>query len=134
MNYILAQGIGILVAVFSLSYVQFKDKRLILARQFLNNVLFGVSWGLLGELAGAWICLLASVQILTLYFVGKAEEGVVFRRKLVVTAILQQSTSPEPALHSKASPTLQSVPAPCCSPSPSSSGTQAECVVSCSAA
>lgn len=86
MNYILAQIIGVLVAVISLSYVQFKDKRYILAGQFLNNVLFSVSWGLLGGLAGAWICLLASVQILTLYFVGKAKEGVVFRRKLVVTA------------------------------------------------
>ena len=83
MSYILAQVIGVLVAIISLSYVQFKDKRFILAGQFLNNVLCGVSWALLGGLAGAWICLLASVQILTVYFVGKAQEG----RKLMVTAI-----------------------------------------------
>ena len=88
MSYILAQVIGVIVAIISLSCVQFKDKRFILAGQFLNNFLFGVSWALLGGLAGAWICLLASVQILVLHFVGKEQTQAAFRRKLVVTAVL----------------------------------------------
>ena len=87
MSYVLAQVIGVIVAIISLSCVQFKDKRFILAGQFLNNFLFGVSWALLGGLAGAWICLLASVQILVLHFVGKEQTQTAFRRKLVVTAI-----------------------------------------------
>lgn len=87
MNYILAQVIGVIVAVISLSCVQFKDKRFILAGQFFNNFLFGVSWALLGGLSGAWICLLASVQLLILHFVDKSQPQVVFRRKLIVTAI-----------------------------------------------
>ena len=87
MNYLIAQIIGIIVAIISFSCVQFRDKRFILAGQFLTNVLFGVSWALLGGLSGAWICLLASVQLLILHFVNKSRPQKLFRRKLIVTII-----------------------------------------------
>ena len=53
MKFILAQTVGVLTAVSSLVFVQFKEPKYILLGQFLSNGLSAVSYGLLGSLSGA---------------------------------------------------------------------------------
>ena len=73
MKFIIAQILGILVGVASLSCVQFKNEKIVLAGQFLSNVFMAGSCALLGGLAGAWICVLAAIQTLLVYRANNAD-------------------------------------------------------------
>lgn len=87
MNFIIAQIVGILVGIISLGCVQFKDERILLWGQFLGNALLALNLGLLGSLSGAWICILASIQTLIIYYINKKCGGSAHRNKIIVSAI-----------------------------------------------
>lgn len=73
MEFFIAQIIGIVTAVVAIGCVQFKDERVILLGNFVSNILTAATCLLLGGLAGAWICMAASVQTLIVYFINKKE-------------------------------------------------------------
>lgn len=87
MQFIIAQILGLVVAFISLGCVQFKSEKIILIGQFLSNFLTGISCALLGGLAGAWICILASVQTLIISFIGKNDKGNAQTKKNIVSLI-----------------------------------------------
>ena len=87
MNFIIAQIVGILVGIISLGCVQFKDERILLWGQFLGNALLALNLGLLGSLSGAWICILASIQTLIIYYVNKKFGESAYKNKVIVSAI-----------------------------------------------
>lgn len=72
MNFVIAQIVGILTTVVALISVQFKRVELILIGQIVSNLLVALSFGLLGGLAGAWICIVAAIQTIIIYFLDKS--------------------------------------------------------------
>ena len=72
MNFIIAQWLGIITTVVALLSVQFKRMELILIGQIVSNVLVALSYWLLGGLSGAWICILAAVQTLIIFFLDRS--------------------------------------------------------------
>lgn len=87
MKFILAQTVGVLTAVSSLVFVQFKEPKYILLGQFLSNGLSAVSYGLLGSLSGAWICILASVQTVWIYFLNRKKGPGRAEKKILVSLL-----------------------------------------------
>ncbi|MEE1031914.1 MAG: YgjV family protein [Ruminococcus sp.] len=87
MKFIIAQILGILVGVASLSCVQFKNEKIVLAGQFLSNVFMAGSCALLGGLAGAWICVLAAIQTLLVYLANNADAEKAEKRKRVISVV-----------------------------------------------
>lgn len=73
MNFIIAQVIGIVTAIIAIGCVQFKDERVILLGNCVSNILTATTCILLGGLAGAWICLVASVQTLLVFLINKKD-------------------------------------------------------------
>lgn len=67
MNFVIAQWVGVLCTLIALIGVQFKNINHILVTQILTNLLSVVSFGLLGGLSGAWICLVAIVQTVVMF-------------------------------------------------------------------
>lgn len=75
MNFILAQFLGLLTTVIALVGVQFKNINHILISQVLTNLLSALVFGLLGGFSGAWICVAAIAQTLTMFFFNKSRKG-----------------------------------------------------------
>ena len=75
MNFITAQVMGIFSTVSAIFCVQAKTAGGILLGQFLANAFSGISYGLLGSLSGAWICILAAVQSVLVSFLNKMEQA-----------------------------------------------------------
>ena len=73
MNFILAQVMGILSAISAIFCVQARTASGILLGQFLANTFSGLSYGLLGSLTGAWVCILAAIQSVLISFLNKME-------------------------------------------------------------
>lgn len=73
MNFVIAQWLGVITMVVALLSVQFKNVEYILIGQIISNVLVALSYGLLGGLSGAWICILAAIQTVIIYFFDKLE-------------------------------------------------------------
>lgn len=67
LNFIIAQGLGILTTAIALVGIQFKNINHILISQILTNLLSALTFGLLGGLSGAWICVVAIVQTVTMF-------------------------------------------------------------------
>ena len=74
MNFIVAQVMGVFSTFSAIFCVQAKTAGGILLGQFLANSFSGISYGLLGSLSGAWICILAAVQSVLVSFLNKMEQ------------------------------------------------------------
>lgn len=87
MNFIIAQVIGVITAIIAIGCVHFKNEKVLLIGYFLSNVLTAASCGLLGGLAGAWICMVAAVQTLIVYFVNKKELEAARKGRRIVAGV-----------------------------------------------
>ena len=87
MENIIAQILGIIIAVITLASVQFKSEKVILLGQVASNLLLAANCFLLGGFSGAWIGLLASVQSLIIYFLDKGDKYKVKNRKITISVI-----------------------------------------------
>ena len=84
MNFMIAQAMGILSTVAAIFCVQARTAGGVLLGQFLANGFSGLSYGLLGSLSGAWVCLLAAVHSVLISLANKKEEQ---KRKRIVRVI-----------------------------------------------
>lgn len=84
MNFIIAQWLGIITTIVALLSVQFKSVESILIGQIVSNVLVALSYWLLGGMSGAWICILAAVQTVIIYFLDKLDIKNKNRKKRVL--------------------------------------------------
>lgn len=73
MNFMIAQIMGIFSTISAIFCVQAKTAGGILLGQFLANSFSGISYGLLGSLSGAWICILAAVQSVLVGILNKLQ-------------------------------------------------------------
>lgn len=71
LNFILAQVAGLITAVLAMVSVQLKDMKNILIMGVVTNALTVTNYWLLGEMSGAWICIIAIVQTLWIYHYTK---------------------------------------------------------------
>lgn len=71
MYFLIAQAMGILSTVAAIFCVQARTAGGVLLGQFLANAFSGLSYGLLGSLSGAWVCLLAAVHSVLISLVNK---------------------------------------------------------------
>lgn len=74
MNFMIAQAMGIFSTVAAIFCVQARSAGGVLLGQFLANAFSGLSYGLLGSLSGAWVCLLAAVHSVLISLANKKEE------------------------------------------------------------
>lgn len=81
MNFLIAQAMGIFSTVAAIFCVQARTAGGVLLGQFLANAFSGISYGLLGSLSGAWVCILAAVHSLLISVVNKRQGS--SRKKLV---------------------------------------------------
>lgn len=75
MNFVLAQVLGLLTTIIALVGVQFKNINHILISQILTNLLSALVFGLLGGFSGAWICVVAIVQTVTMFCFNRRSTG-----------------------------------------------------------
>lgn len=71
MSFYIAQIIGALTTVTVVVAAQLKDMKYILICQIAANLMVALSSAMLGGLSGAWICAVAAVQTVVLYFLDK---------------------------------------------------------------
>lgn len=69
--FLIAQILGIFSTVAAILCVQARSAGGVLLGQILANGFSGLSYGLLGSLSGAWVCILASVHSVLISFVRK---------------------------------------------------------------
>lgn len=67
-NFILAQVVGVITAIFAVVAAQQKEMKPILVLQVLTNAAVVINYLLLGEMSGAWTCLVAIAQTVWIYF------------------------------------------------------------------
>ena len=84
MNFAIAQVMGILSTVAAVFCCQARTAGGVLLGQFLANGFSGLSYGLLGSLSGAWVCLLAAVHSVLITMVNKKEAQ---QRNIIVKII-----------------------------------------------
>lgn len=82
--FILAQIVGVLTTVVAVATFQFKDVRHILLGNVLSNLMVALQFALLGGLSGAWICIVAALQTVVMYFLDKKENTGTLRRYLLL--------------------------------------------------
>ncbi len=71
--FLIAQILGIFSTVAAILCVQARSAGGVLLGQILANGFSGLSYGLLGSLSGAWVCILASVHSVLISFVRKLD-------------------------------------------------------------
>lgn len=71
MSFIIAQILGLIATVTSISVYQFKNEKIILMGQFLTNFLMAINFGLLGGLSAAWVCMVAAFATLLMFLINK---------------------------------------------------------------
>lgn len=71
MNFIIGQIISFLALIIAVVIAQFKNVKHILLGQIASNLAVAVSFCFLGGMSGAWICIVAAVQTLIIYFANK---------------------------------------------------------------
>ena len=87
MNFMIAQAMGIFSTVAAIFCVQARSAGGVLLGQFLANAFSGLSYGLLGSLSGAWVCLLAAVHSVLISLANKKEEQKRSRSVRVISAV-----------------------------------------------
>jgi hypothetical protein len=80
--FLIAQLFGIFSTIAAILCVQAKSAGGVLLGQILANGFSGVSYGLLGSLSGAWVCVLAAIHSVLISCVRRLEE--VRRKKLIL--------------------------------------------------
>ena len=80
--FLIAQIFGIFSTVAAILCVQARSAGGVLLGQILANGFSGLSYGLLGSLSGAWVCILASVHSVLISFIRKLDES--RRNKLIL--------------------------------------------------
>ena len=85
--FLIAQLCGILSTVAAVLCVQAKTSGGVLLGQILANGFSGLSYGLLGSFAGAWVCILASVHSILISFIRKLEDARQKKWVLVVSVV-----------------------------------------------
>ena len=73
--FLLAQIFGIFSTFAAILCVQARTAGGVLLGQILANGFSGLSYGLLGSLSGAWVCILASVHSVLISFIRKLDES-----------------------------------------------------------
>lgn len=71
MSFIIAQILGLVATVTSISVYQFKNEKIILLGQFLTNLFMAVNFGLLGGFSAAWVCMVAAFETLLMFLINK---------------------------------------------------------------
>lgn len=71
MNFIIGQIISIVALIIAVVIAQFKDVKHILIGEIVSNLSVALSFVFLGGLSGAWICIVAAIQTLIIYFANK---------------------------------------------------------------
>jgi hypothetical protein len=82
--FFIAQIFGIFSTIAAILCVQARTSGGVLIGQILANGFSGISYGLLGSLSGAWVCILAAIHSVLISFLRKMEAG---RRKKWVLLI-----------------------------------------------
>lgn len=87
MYFMVAQAMGILSTVAAIFCVQARSAGGVLLGQFLANAFSGLSYGLLGSLSGAWVCLLAAVHSVLISLANKKDETQRVKMVRIISAI-----------------------------------------------
>lgn len=85
--FFIAQLFGIGSTFAAILCVQARTSAGVLIGQILANVFSALSYGMLGSLSGAWICLLASVHSVLISFIRKRHLPVM-KKQILFTSIL----------------------------------------------
>lgn len=80
--FLIAQLFGVFSTIAAIMCVQAKSAGGVLIGQILANGFSGVSYGMLGSLSGAWVCVLAAIHSVLISCVRGLEE--VRRKKLIL--------------------------------------------------
>lgn len=73
--FFIAQLFGIFSTIAAILCVQARTAGGVLLGQILANGFSGISYGLLGSLSGAWVCILAAVHSVLISLIGKKGES-----------------------------------------------------------
>lgn len=71
--YIISQVISFVVWGINIAIAQMKDVKYVLLGEVIGNLLLGLSYTMLGGLSGGWVCLVAAVQTIILFFTNNKE-------------------------------------------------------------
>ena len=103
--FLIAQLFGIFSTVAAILCVQARSAGGVLIGQILANGCSGISYGLLGSLSGAWVCVLASAHSVLISFIRRMEKSrqkrwipvisVVFSVAYVVGSVVTYSQWPD---------------------------------------
>lgn len=85
--FLIAQLFGIFSTIAAILCVQAATPAGVLLGQFLANGFSGLSYGLLGSLSGAWVCILAAVHSVLISVLRKREGGAKGRGILLVSIL-----------------------------------------------
>lgn len=85
--FFIAQLCGIFSTIAAILCVQARTSGGVLLGQILANGFSGLSYGLLGSLSGAWVCILASVHSVLISFIRKLDGSVRNKWILVISVI-----------------------------------------------
>ena len=84
MSFIIGQIISVAGLIVSVAIAQFKDVKHILIGDIVANLLVALSYVFLGGLSGAWVCIIAAVQCLIMYYANKLNWSRKARNYLIV--------------------------------------------------
>lgn len=71
MNFIIGQIISVITLIIAIVIAQFKNVKHILIGEIAANLSTALSFVFLGGISGAWICIVAAVQTIIIYFSNK---------------------------------------------------------------
>lgn len=71
MCFLIGQIFSVLALVISVVIAQFKEVKYVLIGEVASNLAVAFSFLFLGGLSGAWLCIVAAVQCIVMYFVNK---------------------------------------------------------------
>ena len=81
-SFIIGQIISVIALIISVVIVQFKEVKHILLGEIASNLSVALSFLFLGGMSGAWICIVAAVQSVIIYFLNKYNASNVIRNIL----------------------------------------------------
>lgn len=84
MNFIIGQIISIIALIISVVIAQFKNVKHVLLGEIASNLAVALSFVFLGGMSGAWICIVAVVQTIIIYWANKCELETKKRKILMV--------------------------------------------------
>ena len=85
MNFVIGQIISSIALIISIVIAQFKDIKLILIGEIAGNLSIALSFGFLGGLSGAWVCIVAAAQTIIIYWAN--EHQLDQKRRNVLTTV-----------------------------------------------